>query len=1503
MESIKNLFKRTVLMIVLISVLITFLATPASYAKLELEDGDFYYAGTTDGAYVPSFNIFAWLVNHIGDIADWILGIITMGFRMVFVGWTALLEKLLTWALESTTGVTADGSVVDSSTDMSGLNDSSSNITVEAIVYNKVAGLNIDFFDLEIDASCSGTGKKLICDFCEKPVEECLPDSVTQPVKEAGDALIAAEDEYNSYTSSLIGIGTGENELRKQAKENVKAAEKARIDAVETALETSNCGCNGCDNCVKYLKQLSIREPLIIKLRMLVATWYSIIRFLSMAAMLVVLIAIGIKMGLSTIASDKAVYKRMLVDWVVGVIILFMIHYFMIFCIHMNGVMVKTIEESAQSINKVQMQQVFGDEEGISNAELEVKVYEEVRTRAYDARLINGMTGMIMYMTLVFFAFKYTLIYLKRYLTILVLTLMGPGVGVAYALQKALSGKSSALSTWMKEYIMNVIIQIVHALLYAVFISQAMILSLQSVAGMAFALILMNYVSKADELFKKIFNFGGGDSLLGHTENAMQSTMQGIQTLKGLKTGAKPLVNMAKGEVKLAKAGIAGAVGLGAGAVAGATAAVKDIAGAFRKNDSGSSDDNPPPPPPSESQGDDNSGSEELPMPTPPKGKRAQRKFDDARLMSEGGTKLRKDVEVAKDRLKKLGPPPSDPKDRKKYDREKQAAQQQHLEALEKYSRFQKLTTPSTAKNIGGKFQRIVDMENYFETTEGASPTLGSVKGPMKGPRHVWQSAVHGARAASTFMNGRTTFNPRTMRFENSGTKGLLNMHKQLSPSNFFQLTDTDKKKMKEMTGNMGKALLGMGSMFLGMGMVVAEPSKGMALMAAGRAGTQKVFGKNLRVSGDKGKYTFAGFGSHSLNTIKNSALVRAKKEHDAMVAQGIETDFPSLAAKLKSGEASAITIGELSGELGPLFATQNSPYSQIATIAMMEKYGKKKSRFMKNTALGAQMDDFAKHYAKQQKKQMAQFIEEATEMEQTAIEARIEYRKAMLEQGDLTPEQKQEIEATLEEEKKDLENIRAILKEQGYEIDVEGDVVEAEPTAEKEDMYAAVLIAAEKDLERYKSEGSTSVDASAVAKKYDVSAEDMVTEVGDKKITQAEIAVVNKAIDDILMKISQGKEVDLSSESAQDTVIKLLEKELVGSKVLPKGINVEELFKQGREGLKTELKKKAAKRNTAVIATTKKLEEAFTPEGAAAMKDVIEEVAREKSSKGKKGSEVSVTDVLARLEKTQDGALQVKSADGSVRASVKDGSRSATRSDGSQAVGGKLPVDERQLEALQQFMQVTRASTPPPKGKKVAESRGKDLINDAAKRARERKLQEAMLAMMGEEPAVEEGTPAPARPSTQDILAQLTQREADYVTASVRDLLELKELNAETARLNKDKVKGTKKYVSAVKAESTARIEVATLEREIILEETRPGAKKEEVQPTVEELRGELDKARAKLQRQERSTSMSGPVIDIPAFVNSGFTNSTTEDLTNGLREIDVYSKIDKIKAKKRRK
>lgn len=1419
MRLIKDLFKKTILIIILISVLIMYIATPASYAKLELEEGEFYYAGTTEGSYVPSFNIFSWLLNNIGDIADWLLGIITMGFRMVFVGWTALLEKLLTWALESTTGVAADGSLVESSTDLTGLTDSSNNVTVEAIVYNKVAGLNIDFFDLEFDRAISGTGKRLVCEKCEKYVAKAEDETEEGCIS----TTVAASIQANAET------------IREEIKNGTH-----KFD------QHCTCGCNGCDGCEKYVRQLVAEKPMIIRIRELVATWYSIIRFLAMAAMLVVLIAVGIKMALSTIASDKAVYKRMLVDWVVGVIILFAIHYFMIFCIHMNGVMVKVIEDSAQSINKVQMQQLSDGETEISNAELEIKVYEEVRTRAYDARLINGLMGMIMYMTLVFFAFKYTLIYLKRYLTILVLTLMGPAVGVAYALQKALSGKSQALKTWMTEYIMNVIIQIVHALIYAIFISQAMVLSLQSVAGMIVALILMNYTSKSEEMFKKVFKFGGGDSLLGHTENAMDSTLQGLQTAKGLVTGAKPvakaLTNTPYGKaVKgVGKAALAAGVGVARLARnAGPSEEAKyeravdremDKHGegsAFKTNADGSDAETQEQ---YEARRADAAAVVNAKMNKKQLRKNPNRDLDNA-LREEGGANLRKDLEVATDALKNL---PANA-----TDEEKKAAQQQHLEALEKYNRFQQMNIPTTGDIAKGRVKRIIDLENVFENTAARDPLR------------------------LTF--GTTRFNPKTFRFENDGN----GIYKQFTATNLFGLTDNDKKYMKAIAGDMGKALLGMGGLFVGMASIVAQPKTGMALMAAGYAGTSKVFKKDPKLAGQSGRYTFSRFGSHSLDTIRNSAVVRAKQEHAAMVAGNIATKYPELAERLKDGTASAITIGELGGELGPLFATQNSPYSRTATMDMVNEHGgRRKTRFMKNTALGGRMDEFARHYAKQQRKQIAQFHAEGIEMQKTAIEARLEYKKEMHEMG--------------EDEDKELEKI---LEQDGYALDANGNLIEVDKSEQEDDIYKVILLAAEKELAEARKAGEP-VDEDTTMKKYDIVKDDVVDTIGTKTITQADVKIVNKTIDEILLKVSEGKEVDLSSEQAQDEVINLISTELAKTGLLTGGQSADVLFKKGREGLKSELKKKARKRNTAVQAATKRLEKFFTPEGATAISNVIAQVTEDSVHKGKSAGEVSVRDVVSRIEKTKDGSLHVKTADGSVKVSTRDGSSRVTGGDGSSRVakrdgasqvGERPKLSQEQVQALEQFMQVTRAVTPVT-GKKVESTKAEEKIAKAKakvaedKSKREKKLQQAMLALVGEEQAVSEVQTGQSKPSTQDILAQLSARDQEYVTSTVRDLLELKELNKESDRLNIDKVNREKKYLKSKTAESTSRINIATYEKQKIIEDSKTGITEAEKKSTIEAIEAKIKAERQNLSKAESQTPIIGPVIDIGSYVRNGF-------------------------------
>ena len=59
-----------------------------------------------------------------------------------------------------------------------------------------------------------------------------------------------------------------------------------------------------------------------------VLTWYYTVRVLAVAISLLVLIYIGIRMALSTIADEKAKYKKMLTDWLFSFAVLFLLHYF-----------------------------------------------------------------------------------------------------------------------------------------------------------------------------------------------------------------------------------------------------------------------------------------------------------------------------------------------------------------------------------------------------------------------------------------------------------------------------------------------------------------------------------------------------------------------------------------------------------------------------------------------------------------------------------------------------------------------------------------------------------------------------------------------------------------------------------------------------------------------------------------------------------------------------------------------------------------------------------------------------------------------------------------------------------------------------------------------------------------------------------------------------------------------------------------------------------------------
>ena len=496
-KSVKEFFKRILIIAMIMITLIFFVIEPYAEAAQLPAEGEFYYAGTQNGVFVVTENIFSWLMSCLRDIIDWILGFMTMAFRMSFVGWATIFEWLLTRTLESSTGLDFYNDAL-SETNMTSTNDSSQNVTVESIVYNRVPLFDVNFFNYEIDPNKTGTGRdltKLECDKCKKKYEECTCE---------------------------FGNDSGE------------------------------CACTCCRtrNAVNKMIANADEENVVVMIKKTIAEWFKIMRAIALAGMLCVLILIGIKIALSSLASEKAVYKRMLVDWLAGMAFLFLVQYIMLFIILLNEILVGQVENYATGDNSpaAQVTKIEFGEAAKTNEDLEISVYEAVRSRAYDIKLINGLTGTVMYITLVVFAWRFSWMYLKRYFTLIVLTLMAPGVAFSYALQKVFTGKAKSWSNWLHEYIVNVLIQTVHAIIYASFVSMALAISLNSLAGMIIAFILMNFMLKADKIFRKIFKMSEGGSLLDKVSNGAEEARldRMVKSAQSAVMAAKPVAKLAK---------------------------------------------------------------------------------------------------------------------------------------------------------------------------------------------------------------------------------------------------------------------------------------------------------------------------------------------------------------------------------------------------------------------------------------------------------------------------------------------------------------------------------------------------------------------------------------------------------------------------------------------------------------------------------------------------------------------------------------------------------------------------------------------------------------------------------------------------------------------------------------------------------------------------------------------------------------------------------------------
>lgn len=262
----------------------------------------------------------------------------------------------------------------------------------------------------------------------------------------------------------------------------------------------------------------------IAMLKETISSWYNALRNICLVIMLSVLVYIGIRILLSSVASDRAKYMTMLKDWFVGLCLLFLMHYIMAFSVTLvekltdvvkssvdeNGYMV-VIQDKDGKLSEAVDEEHLNQPDTIQEENGEKYLYWptnlmgslrlQLQMEQYGAQYI-GLA--ICFFILISFTVYFTFVYLKRILYMAFLTLIAPMVALTYCIDKINDGSAQGFNKWFKEYIFNLLIQPMHLLLYYILVTSAFELAGKNVI---YSIVAIGFMIPAERLLRSLFGF------------------------------------------------------------------------------------------------------------------------------------------------------------------------------------------------------------------------------------------------------------------------------------------------------------------------------------------------------------------------------------------------------------------------------------------------------------------------------------------------------------------------------------------------------------------------------------------------------------------------------------------------------------------------------------------------------------------------------------------------------------------------------------------------------------------------------------------------------------------------------------------------------------------------------------------------------------------------------------------------------------------------------------
>ncbi len=242
-----------------------------------------------------------------------------------------------------------------------------------------------------------------------------------------------------------------------------------------------------------------------VKLRGTIAGWYNALTIIAMVGLLSVLVYLGIRMLLSSIAADRAKYKQMLMDWVVAMCLLFTLHFIMSFALTMvetvTAMLASKEDNTSVTVYATNMDGL-GTYTYTASFNTNLMNYVRFMVQASDLSVKLGFLGL--YIMLVIYSIRFTWVYLKRVINMAFLTLIAPMVALTYPIDKVSDGKAQAFNMWLKEFTYNALIQPIHLLLYKILLGSAINIA---VNNPLYAIAALGFIIAAEKMVKQMFGF------------------------------------------------------------------------------------------------------------------------------------------------------------------------------------------------------------------------------------------------------------------------------------------------------------------------------------------------------------------------------------------------------------------------------------------------------------------------------------------------------------------------------------------------------------------------------------------------------------------------------------------------------------------------------------------------------------------------------------------------------------------------------------------------------------------------------------------------------------------------------------------------------------------------------------------------------------------------------------------------------------------------------------